>query len=202
VTLSRLISGRVRWVEGDRCALYPLRCTRLGFSPPGPQPNTALIEEFALRQVYRVVAYRLRVVFGDGEIGRESPGGGAHFSCFPEQPGKRQRGGQSELGESPIRVDFDRFAQAAQRVNHTSEIDVGETHEQVPSEKERIARTEPHRVLDVGAGVARPTEEKLHQPEIGVCYGELAVQADGELELETAGLTQVASPAAKRRPER
>jgi hypothetical protein len=35
-----------------------------------------------------------------------------------------------------------------------------------------------------------------------VCYGELAIQADGELELETAGLAHVAPPAAKRRPER
>ena len=74
--------------------------------------------------------------------------------------------------------------------------------EKVPSEEERIARTEPHRFHDMGPGLARPTEQDLHQPEIGVCYGELAIQADGEPELETAGLVHVAPPVAKRRPER
>jgi hypothetical protein len=86
------------------------------------------------------------------------------------------------MGETPVGVDFSRFAQATQRVNRASEIDIRKTDEQVPSEKERIARTEPHRVLDMGARLARPPEEKLHQPEIGVCYGEVAVEADGELE--------------------
>ena len=37
---------------------------------------------------------------------------------------------------------------------------------------------------------------------INFAHGEIAVQADGELKLETAGLAHVASPAAKRRPER
>jgi hypothetical protein len=54
-------------------------------------------------------------------------------------------------------------------MNHSPEIDVGETYEKVPSEEQWIARTEPHRFLDMGAGLACPPEEKLHQPKIGVC---------------------------------
>ena len=44
--------------------------------------SNPVIEEFTLRQVYRVVAYRLGAVFGDGEIGCESQGHGAYFGCL------------------------------------------------------------------------------------------------------------------------
>ena len=55
------------------------------------------------------------------------------------------------------------------------EIDVGKTDEKVPSEEERIARAEPYRFFDMGAGFVCPAKEKLHQPEIGVRHGEIAV---------------------------
>ena len=140
-----------------------------------PRQTQTSIEVLALRQIHRVVAYRFGAVFGDGEIGRESPGDGADLGGLREQPGKRQRTGQDELGEAPVRVDLDRFAHALDPANHSPEIDVGKTDEKVPSEEERISRTEPYRFFDMGASFACPTEEKLHQPEISMRYREIAV---------------------------
>src|ERR1700720_3484743 len=66
-------------------------------------------------------------------------------------------------------------AHALDPANHSPEIDVGKTDEKVPSEEERIARTEPYRFFDMGASFACPPGEKLHQPEISMRYGEIAV---------------------------
>jgi len=36
---------------------------------------------------------------------------------------------------SPVRIDFDRLAQVLDAVNHSPEIDIGETDKKVPLEK-------------------------------------------------------------------
>jgi hypothetical protein len=115
-------------------------------------------------------------------MGRKTPGDGTDFGRLREQPAERQRTGQDEMGMSPVWVDFDRLAQALDTASHSPEINIGKTDEKVPLEEERIARTEPHRFLDMGAGLARLPKEELHQPDIGACHGEIAVEADGEVE--------------------
>ena len=64
--------------------------------------------------------------------------------------------GQHEMGVSPVRVDFDRFAQALDPANHTPEVDIGKTDEEMPLKEERIARAEAHRILDMAAGLPPP----------------------------------------------
>ena len=88
--------------------------TRLGVLAFGHSRQTqTLIEILTLREVHRIVAYCFGAVFGDGKIGHQTLGGGSQ-TCggLCEQPGKCQRAGQDELGESPVRIDFDRFAHA------------------------------------------------------------------------------------------
>src|SRR6516162_903074 len=137
----------------------------------------------ALRKVYRVVARRPGAEPGDGEIGHQTPADRTDFGGLCEQPGKRQYSSQDELGESPIRIDLDRFAQALDPVNHPPEIHLAYTHEEVPMKEERVARAQTHRLRDMAAGVAGPSKRELHLPEIGVGCREIGVQANGELEL-------------------
>jgi hypothetical protein len=95
-----------------------------------------------LREVHRVVAGRSGAEPGDGKMGHETLGDRTDLGCLCEQPGKRQRTSQDELGESPIRIYLDRLAQALDPVDHPPEIDVGDADEEVPVEEERIARTQ------------------------------------------------------------
>src|SRR3954453_22397798 len=115
-----------------------------------------------LREVDRVVAHHFAAELGDREIGRETPGNGTDLLCFREQPRKRQRAGQYELREPPVRVDLDRPAQACEAVNHASEIDVGNPDEEMPVEQQWIAGAEPHRLRNMGPSLACPSEEELH----------------------------------------
>jgi hypothetical protein len=76
----------------------------------------------ALREVHRLVARRPSAEPGDGEIGHQTLGDRTDFGCLREQPGKRQRAGQDKLGESPIRIDLNRLAQALDPMSHSPEI--------------------------------------------------------------------------------
>src|SRR5271167_3013276 len=82
-----------------------------------------------------MVTHRFGAVFGDGDIGRQTVRDGTDFGRLREQPGKRQRTGQDEMGGSPVRVDFDRFAQALDTANHSPEIDIGKADEKVPEKR-------------------------------------------------------------------
>src|SRR5271156_2519226 len=117
---------------------------------------------------------------------RQMPSDLADFGCLCEQPAERQRAGQDEVGVSPVRVDFHRLAQALDAANHSPEIDIGETDEKVPLEEERIARTKPHRLLDMSAGLASPPEQKLHHPDICVRYREIASRLIARLSSRSA----------------
>src|SRR4051794_13502107 len=90
---------------------------------------------------------------------------------------------QDKMGVPPVRVYLDRLAQALDSANYPSETNIGETDEKMPLEEKRIARAEPHCFLDMGPGLLRPSEQELHHADIGVCYGETAVQVDGDVEL-------------------
>jgi hypothetical protein len=51
------------------------------------------------------------------------------------------------MGVSPVRVDFDRLAQALDPADQSPEIDIGKTDEEVPLKEERTARTEDRSLL-------------------------------------------------------
>ena len=142
----------------------------------------AFVEAFALRQIDRVGADDLGAQLGDGELRCEKQAGIGRLGRPPpaarQAPTRRPgRNGRAPFGL--ISTDLRRLSAREPLVRDRCR----QTDEKVPEEEERIARTEPHRFRDMGPGLARPPEENFIKPEIGVGHGEIALQADGELEL-------------------
>src|SRR5260221_9369819 len=126
---------------------------------------------FPLSEIRRAVTHYFGTELGDRKIWCDAASDGAHFGCFCEQPGQRQRAGQNKLGEPPVRINFDGFAQVLEPMHHTPEIDIGNPDKEVPMKKKWVARTESYRLRDMPPSLPRPPEEELHQPEIGICCG-------------------------------
>jgi len=152
--------------DGLKAVSVLLRITTCRSQPSGTpaKRNPSKKEMLALCEERRIVTPRFGAELGDREMGRETPGDGAHFGRLRKQPGKAERAGQDEMGMSPVRIDLDHLAQALDAVNHSPEIDIGETDKKMPLEEERIARTEPHRFLDMGASLVRRPSKSFMTP--------------------------------------
>src|SRR5262249_9163530 len=134
------------------------------------------VDALALSHEGRIVARRVGAVSAKGECGIERKSSLNRGPRLLQPAEMRQRGGELEMRERIISVQFDTATVPHDSVLVSTDQQLGDAREVHPGISEAIARAKPERFVNMALGFLGATKIKLGETNICVSGGQISIQ--------------------------